>query len=240
MRPDSETIDRKYNPVVHAEPCPQPPCHPVGRTKGMTTATLSALDVPMLTGRSTRERRDRANAHGRRILVATAGIQAALLADLIRQPAEPLATTGLRGPGVYLLTYTGDDPRLYGVAADRRALYVGSGRIHERLPDHRRSLETFGIADDITVRGLEYATMTDALVAERLLIDALDPDLDGTGFGNRAVGARRATQTTSTVDLVLGRRHGAGNGAPVSPATLDEAARLAHRLRRRRIAVRWP
>ena len=93
-------------------------------------------------------------------------------------------------------------------------VYVGKGILRERWKAHRDSLdEAKGLgASDFSIRVIPYGSHAEADLAERLLIDALQPVFNEptfSGLGSRLQGERRRQhQTASPFDVMFPGRVG--------------------------------
>lgn len=136
-----------------------------------------------------------------------------VLCDLLvaarAQPRRRIRDAELRrGPGTYLLFYTGPHP-LYAPLADGRwPIYAGRARsLRARLTLHREALDAVKDLDarDFVVLGLPSSSEDAAIYMETLLIRACEPVWNAScaaGVGHRPQGANRTGQRRSSWDTL--------------------------------------
>lgn len=177
----------------------------------------------------------RSRCYAGRPLIDLGLLQARVLGHLLTSP--PMAMTDAAcpvGPGVYALLYGGDNALLARFSAHGSVVYVGKGILRERWKAHRDSLdEAKGLgARDFSIRVIPYGSHAEADLAERLLIDALQPVFNEptfSGLGSRLQGERRRQhQTASPFDVMFPGR--AGRAQPTDADT-ERSVRLQEALR---------
>lgn len=174
--------------------------------------TLNEQGTPNhLRGTSARHAREYAG----RPLLNLGQIQATTLGHLLTSAEMTLPSAAVPGgPGVYALAYGGRHQLLQRFAANRSIVYVGKGMLRDRWSAHVASLsQVAGLcAEDFTIRVVPYSSGAEADIAERLLIDALQPVFNHptfSGLGSKLQGASRTGhQSASPFDVLFPGRPG--------------------------------
>lgn len=181
------------------------------------------------------------------VLSVTAGLLRTPLAE-IEPPKEPgvylqfLAAggrSGARRPSGQTLR------GVFGTAVATGVLpcYVGVATVDlaERIGRYRQSLAGITAIDEYSLcfAVLRTPSAASALFAERVLIDAYDPPLNGTGWGSKVPGGGRPGRRSSPVDALISGREWAAriSDSDRARAHAQVVAKLA---RRRDDAPRWP
>ncbi len=141
-----------------------------------------------------------------------------LIDEILFAPIHPLtAPHPVRGPGTYLLIYTGR-LALYDPIAGRWPIYVGSSvSLSKRLSEHRRNLASVHDLDaqDFYVSSIATKSRYLAAYLEALGRAAFKPvwnELQVAGFGSRFQGRARAQQRLAAWSVLHpGRRCSGGN-----------------------------
>lgn len=142
-----------------------------------------------------------------------------------RLPRVPLSEVAAPAtPGAYLQFVAAPQlaPLLGStVATGRYPAYVGVAMrsLRERVGRYRQSIAGLTELDDaeLFVALVPCASSASAAFAERALIEALQPALNGSGWGAKRPGARRAGRC-SPVDAVLRGRRWAAMATPLDTA----------------------
>lgn len=183
-----------------------------------------------------------------RLLSVTAALPRTPLAE-IEPPKEP---------GVYLQFLATPDHRfddrrrlvpglraVFGTAVATGILpcYAGVATVDlsERIGRYRKSLAGITAIDEhsLYIAVLPMPSAASALFAERALIDAYDPVLNGTGWGSKVPGGGRPGRRSSPIDALISGREWASKISEPDRA-LAHARVVAKLARRGNDAPRWP
>ena len=173
--------------------------------------TNAQRQLAPLRGTSTRQAREYVG----RPLLDLGQLQATTLGHLLTSPEMELPSAAVPpGPGVYALAYAGPNALLRRFVESRSIVYVGKGMLRERWSAHVASLsQVVGLAaKDFTIRVVPYSSSAEADIAERLMIDALQPVFNHpsfSGLGSKLQGASRTGhQSASPFDVLFPGRPG--------------------------------
>lgn len=149
-------------------------------------------------------------------------------------------------PGVYLFFVASSSPRIRAalselVATGRYPAYCGVSErsLRERLRRYRQSVaNTTALSErDLYVSALPLPTAASAVWCERVLIELLDPPLQGLGFGNKIPGGNRSER--SPIDALLPGRRWAHEPATAVDQAAVRLRILARLLRLDPTGPRW-
>lgn len=168
----------------------------------------------------------------------------AAVGGLERVCLDGLPVVAPRTPGAYLVFLAA--PRLIPKLSELVAMgmvpaYAGVAKrsLKERVGRYRTSLQGMLDPEEVHFALLPTVSSGAALYAEDVFIAALAPIFNGTAFGSKIPGARRAGQRISLVDALLSRRAWARTPSPVEEAVAHLRI-LGRLLRMGPNGPRWP
>lgn len=165
-----------------------------------------------------------------------------IVPSLPRIRLDQLEAPGVPGCYVQFIAATEAEPILGPVIASGRYLsYVGvaATNLRSRIGRYRQSIAELSFDErNLHLALVPCGTAASALFAERVLIERLDPVLNGLGWGSRVPGSRRSPRCSAVDALFPGRPWAA-------PASRSDEARarmlvLSNLARMDPTGPRWP